>query len=342
MTFTPVVETGEFGLIDKMVEVLGGVDDPSIVRSIGDDAAVYQIDADRVHVVTTDALIEAIHFDRSFMPMEYLGVKAMAVNVSDIVAMNARPKYATIAIGLPHTVSVEMIETLYQGLRKACDAYGVSLIGGDTTAAQRMTIAVTVIGEADAANIVYRSGAQIGDAICVSGDLGGSYAGLRLLLDQRDSLEKEGDAFQPELDEYRYVVQRHLTPTPRLTAIQAFEEADLRPRAMIDISDGLASEIQHICRQSHCGAMLFANQLPIHEETRKVASLLGQDADTYALYGGEDYELLIVLPPADLERLPEGMFTRIGEITDEESIRIETPEGAVIPLEGKGYQHFGM
>ena len=340
-SFTPVSETGEFGLIDIMAETLGGNHDASIIRSIGDDAAVYQVGENRVHVVTTDALIESIHFDRAFMPMEHLGVKSIAVNVSDVVAMNALPRYATMAIGIPHTISVEMIEALYRGIRKACDAYDVALIGGDTTAAQRLTLAVTVIGEADEDQIVYRHGARIGDAICVTGELGASYAGLRLLLDQRAALENAGDNFESQLGQYRYVVQRHLTPTPRISTVKAFHEMGILPNAMIDISDGLASEIQHICRQSHCGAMLHAAQLPIHEETRKAAAFFGQDADTYALYGGEDYELLITLPETDLAKLPAGLVTRIGEITDEESIQITTPEGAVIPLEGKGYQHFG-
>ena len=340
-TFTPVQETGEFGLIDIMSEVLSGTNDSSVLRSIGDDAAVYKVGGDRVHVMTTDALIESIHFDRTFMPMEFLGVKNIAVNVSDVVAMNAKPRYATIAIGLPHTISVEMIEALYRGIAKACDAYGLTLVGGDTTASQRFSLAVTVIGEANENDVVYRHGARIGDAICVTGDLGASYAGLRLLIDQRDALKKEGEAFQSKVDQFRYVVQRHLTPTPRLTAIETMQEAGVVPHAMIDISDGLASEIQHICRQSHCGALLQAASLPIHEETRKIAALFGQDADTYALYGGEDFELLITLPPELLEKLPAGVVTRVGEITDEESIRIETPEGAIIPLEGKGYQHFG-
>lgn len=340
-SFTPVSETGEFGLIDRLDQLLGTPSDESIIRTIGDDAAVYQISDGKVHVITTDALIENIHFDRSFMPMEFLGVKSIAVNVSDVVAMNARPRYATITIGLPHDVSVEMVESVYAGIQKACKAYSLSLIGGDTTAAQRMTISVTVIGEAAEEDIVYRHGAHIGDLVCVTGDLGASYAGLRILLEQRAALQSNGIEYVPALNDFRYVIQRHLTPTPRLTVLQAMQKAGVKPTAMIDISDGLASEIQHICRQSHCGALLKAENLPIHAETRGTAEHFSQDADTYALYGGEDYELLLTLKPADLEKLPDDTVTVIGEIKDEEDIHIQTPEGALIPLKDRGYQHFG-
>lgn len=340
-SFTPVSETGEFGLIDRLDQILGMPSDESVIRTIGDDAAVYRIGDGKVHVVTTDALIENIHFDRAFMPMEHLGVKTIAVNVSDIVAMNATPRYATISIGLPHDVSVEMVESIYTGIKKACAAYNVSLIGGDTTAAQRMTLSVTVIGEAAEDDVVYRLGAHIDDVVCVTGDLGASYAGLRVLLEQRAALQNNGIEYVPALDDFRYVIQRHLTPTPRLTTLQVMKKAGVRPTAMIDISDGLASEIQHICRLSHCGARLRAEDLPIHKETRATAAHFAQDADTYALYGGEDYELLLTLRPEDLEKLPAGTVTAIGIITDEEDIHIQTPEGALIPLKGRGYQHFG-
>lgn len=339
--FTPVSATGEFGLIDLLTEELGPPHDPDIIRTIGDDAAVYKIDDKRVHVITTDILIESVHFDRSFMPMEYLGVKSIAVNVSDIVAMNATPRFATVALGVPHNVSVEMIQTVYRGIKKSCDAYGVTLIGGDTVAAQKMTLSITVVGEAEESDIIYRHGARVGDLLCVTGDLGASYAGLRLLLDQQNQLQEEGEGFKPVLDTYKYVIQRHLTPTPRLTTLRAFKQAGVHPTALIDISDGLASETQHICRMSHCGALLQATQLPVHEETKKVARLLGQDADTYALYGGEDYELLFTISQEDFDKLPSGVCTHVGTMTDDASISIETPEGAVIPLEGKGYQHFG-
>ena len=339
--FTPVSATGEFGLIDLMVDELGAPRDPDIIRTIGDDAAVYKIGDERVHVVTTDMLVEHIHFDRAFMPMEYLGVKSIAVNVSDVIAMNATPRYATIALGVPHNVSVEMIQAFYQGIRKATDAYDMTLIGGDTVASQKMTASITVVGEAQESDIVYRHGARPGDVICVSGDLGASYAGLRLLLDQQAKTQKADGNYTPDFSSFGYVVQRHLTPIPRVTMIRAFAEANILPHAMIDVSDGLASEVQHICRLSHCGARLQAAELPIHDQTRAVAARMKQDADTYALYGGEDYELLFTLPAEQLVSLPDALYTTIGEITEEESMLIETPEGALIPLEGRGYQHFG-
>ena len=339
--FTPVSATGEFGLIELLTEELGPPLDEDVLRGIGDDAAVYKVGNGLVHVITTDVLIESIHFDRAFMPMEYLGVKSMAVNISDIVAMNAKPRFATIALGVPHNVSVEMIQEVYRGIKKSCTAYGVTLIGGDTVASQKMTLSVTVIGEAEEEAVVYRHGASAGDVLCVTGDLGASYAGLRLLLEQHQQLQKAGSGFKPVLDDYTYVIQRHLTPTPRLSMVAALQKAGVRPHAMIDISDGLASEVQHICRQSYCGAQLTAKDLPIHEETQKVAGLFSQDADTYALYGGEDYEILAALSESDFKRLPEGVFTQIGVIVEEETISVETPEGALIPLQGKGYQHFG-
>ena len=340
-SFTPVSATGEFGLIELLTEELGPLHDPDVVRSIGDDAAVYKISDDTVHVVTTDVLVESIHFDRSFMPMEYLGVKAMAVNVSDVIAMNARPRFATIALGIPHSVSVEMIRSMYKGIQKACSAYGLTLLGGDTVASQKMTVSITVIGEAKESDITYRHGAMPGDVLCVTGDLGASYAGLRLLIGQQAALQRSKETFKPDLSDHTYVIQRHLTPIPRLTMIEAFGSAGIIPSAMIDISDGLGSEIQHICRQSHCGAQISAAALPIHQDTRKIASHFGQDADTYALYGGEDYELLFTLPSTALETLPAELYSVIGKITEEPGIHIETPEGATIPLEGRGYQHFG-
>ena len=339
--YTPISDLGEFALIDRMQAVLGEPDDDAVLAGISDDAAVYRIDDDRVHVVTTDALIEAIHFDRLFMPMAYLGFKALSVNVSDVLAMNAVPRYATVALGLPANISVEMVEALYRGLHNAATAYRMTIVGGDTTAARFLTIAVTVIGEARAEDVVYRSGAQVGDVLAVTGDLGAAYAGLKMMLDQRRAMQEEGGAYQPNLEPYQYVIQRQLAPLARIETIEDWTARGVRPHALIDISDGLASEVHHLCQQSGCGARLHAEALPIAPETFAVADLFADEADSYALFGGEDYELLFALPESELEKLDPESFFAVGHVMEAgEGVRVQTPEGELIPLEFSGYQHF--
>ena len=339
--YTPIRDLGEFALIDRMKTVLDETDEADVLIGIDDDAAVYRVGEGRVHVITTDALIEAVHFDRVFMPMEYLGFKALSVNVSDVLAMNALPRYATIALGLPDNISVEMVEALYRGLQHAATAYNVTILGGDTTAARFLTLAVTVIGEASEPHIVYRSGAQPGDVLCVTGDLGAAYAGLKVMLDQRRAMQEEGTAYQPNLEPFQYVIQRQLAPLARLKTIEDWAARNARPNALIDISDGVASEVHHLCKQSGCGAVIHAATLPIAPETRGVADLFAEDVDTYALFGGEDYELLFTLPEDELEKLDPESFVAIGLMTEaDEDVSVQMPEGDVIPLPFTGYQHF--
>jgi thiamine-monophosphate kinase len=341
-SFTPVADIGEFGLIERVQQRLTAGTSTDLLTGIGDDAAVYRVADGKVHIVTTDALIEGVHFDRTFVPMRHLGFKALAVNVSDIVAMNGTPRFATIALGLPHNISVEMAEAFYDGLDEAATLYGVTIIGGDMTASQRLVISVTVIGEAPEERVVRRSGARPGDLICVSGDLGSSFAGLKVLLDQKKRMEREGDAFKPALDDFPYVIRRHLRPAARLDLVRGWEQAGVRPNALIDISDGLASELHHLCKQSGTGALVHAATIPIDLETRHVADQVGEDVDTFALFGGEDYELLFALSEDDLERLPSDSFTVIGHFTPpDEGIQLKTPEGGTIPLDAQGYAHFG-
>ena len=339
---TTIREVGEFGLIARMRDVLGAADDPDVVIGIDDDAAVYRVGDGRVHLVTTDALIEGIPFERALTPMEHLGFKALSVNVSDVVAMNGRPRFATIALGLPDAVYVEAVEAFYRGLKRGCEAYGVTLLGGDTTAAHRMTISVTVIGEADEADVVYRRGARVGDLLCVTGDLGGAYAGLKVLLDQHEEMRAAGDAYAPDLDEFQYVIGRQLAPTARLQAVQDWAARGVRPHALIDISDGLASEVHHLCAHSGCGALLYGAALPIDLATRRAADHFAEDVDTYALFGGEDYELLFALPEAALAHLDPDSLSAVGICTDaREGVRIQTAEGGTVSLGSGGYQHFG-
>lgn len=341
-TFTPINEVGEFGLIDRLQTIVADLSDPDLIMGIGDDAAVYRLpDEETVHVITTDALLEGVHFDRLMTPMEHLGYKAIAVNVSDVVAMNAEPRYATIAVGIPAKISVEMMEAFYQGVRRACEKYGLVLVGGDTTAAHTLCISVTVVGEARMEDIIFRRGARPGDLLCVSGDLGAAYAGLKILLEQRRALKEKGSDYQPDLEPYRYVIQRQLLPEARLDVIRDWRDRGVRPRALIDVSDGLASEVHHLCRHSNCGAIVYASAIPVALETREVADHFAEDVDTYALFGGEDYELLFALPPEQLELLDPTSFNVIGEfLPADQGVQVQTPEGAIIPLEPAGYQHF--
>ena len=341
-TFTPINEVGEFGLIDRMHAVLGEPSSSDVLVGISDDAAVYRIGDGKVHVITTDALIEGVHFDRSFTPLAYLGYKTVSVNVSDVVAMNAVPRYATLAVGVPSHISVEMMEALYVGMKKAADQYGMDIVGGDTTSAHRLTLSLTVVGEAEEQAVCRRSGASPGDLICVTGDLGAGYAGLQVLLNYKRQLEEEGEGFEPDFTPYTFVIQRQLAPTARLDVVRDWMTKQIRPSAMIDISDGLASEIHHLCKQSGCGARIVGPAIPIDLETRRVADELGDDVDTYALFGGEDYELLFSIPEEALERFDTDAFHVIGQFTaPDEGVLIRTAEGGEISLEAKGYNHFG-
>lgn len=340
-TFTPIDQVGEFGLIQRMQEILGTPSDDDVIVGISDDAAVYRIDDDRVHLVATDALIEGVHFDRLFMPMEHLGFKSMAVNISDIIAMNGFPRFATISIGIPNTYSIEQVEGFYRGVKRACDVYDVTVVGGDTTAARHLSISVTVIGEAAIQDLVFRRGARTGDLICVTGDLGGAYAGLRVLLEERRKMRDGGAEYTPDLARYEYVIERQLTPKPRLDVIRTWQQERFRPSALIDISDGLASEVHHICAQSQCGALIHSAAIPIAFETRDAADDFEEDVDAFALFGGEDYELLFTLAPEELDGVDETLFNVVGEIADASfGVQVQTPDGQTIPLGSGGYVHF--
>lgn len=340
-SFTPINDVGEFGLIDRIDAVLGPSEDEDVLAGIADDAAVYRIAEGRVHVVTTDALIEGVHFDRLFMPMEYLGFKSISVNVSDVAAMNASPRFATIALGVPSNVSVEMVEAFYRGVGRACEAYGMSVVGGDTTAARFFTIAITVIGDAREADVIYRRGAMPGDLLCVTGDLGAAYAGLKVLLSQREEMREAAGDFEPDLERYQYVIQRQLVPRAQVATVIDWAARGIRPHALIDISDGLASEVNHICRQSGCGVLVYGAAVPVAVETRAVADEFGDDVDTYALYGGEDYQLLFAIDEDDVDRLERSSFNIVGQFTEADAgILLRTPEGETVPLEAQGFAHF--
>jgi thiamine-monophosphate kinase len=293
-------------------------------------------------VITTDALVEGVHFDRTFVPLGLLGAKALAVNVSDVVAMNARPRFATVALGLPNNVSVEQAETLYAGLSEAARLYGCAVVGGDVTAADRLLLSVTVVGEAAEADVVYRHGAEPGDLLCVTGDLGAAAAGLKILLAEKDTFGGSGDgAAQPDLSAWSHVVGRQLAPRARLDRVRAWQEAGFRPSALIDVSDGLASEVYHLCGASGTGARVDLGMLPLHIQTIRAAERFGDRPEAYALYGGEDYELLFAAPPDALEALPGETYAVVGEVTDAPGeVELRLADGDLVPLEPQGFRHF--
>ncbi len=340
--FTAIEEIGEFGLIDRFRTLLGEPADPDLIRGIGDDAAVFRKEDGIYQVMTCDALIEGVHFDLSITPMKHLGFKSVAVNVSDVVAMNARPRYATVTLGIPHSVSIEMIEKFYHGIREACDDYGMLLVGGDTTAARQLTVSVTVIGEVEDSRIALRRGASSGDMICVTGDLGAGYAGLKMLIKERIALQEAAGEFRPDLKDFDHVIQRQLMPRARLDMIDAWAISGFTPRALIDVSDGLASEVHHICHQSGCGALIRQDAIPFHEQTAAVARLFEDDTPSFALFGGEDYELVFAVRPGDYARIDDGSVTVVGLFTDaEEGVRLQIDDGEYVELLPDGYQHFG-
>ena len=340
--FTAIEEIGEFGLIDRLQTLLGEPADPDLIRGIGDDAAVFRKEEGVYQVMTCDALIEGVHFDPSITPMRHLGFKCIAVNVSDVVAMNARPRYATVTLAIPHSVSVEMMEKLYHGIREACDRYGLILVGGDTTAARQLSLSVTVIGEVQESQIVFRRGARPGDLICATGHLGAGYAGLKILIRERIALQEAKAEFQPHLQEFDLVIQRQLMPQARLDAIEHWARAGFTPRALIDVSDGLASEVHHLCSQSGCGALIRQDSIPVHEQTAEVARLFEDEAPNFALFGGEDYELVFAARPGDYSKIDDGSVSVIGLFTEqEEGVRMQIDDGEYVELLPGGYQHFG-
>ncbi|WP_420455462.1 thiamine-phosphate kinase [Rubrivirga sp.] len=351
--FTPVSEVGEFGLIDRMEAALGDAASArDLIAGIGDDAAVYRVGSAgsdgprRVHVVTTDALVEGVHFDRTYVPLRALGWKAIATSVSDVAAMNARPRFATVALGLPNNLSVEGAETLYAGIAQACERYGLAVVGGDVTASARLTVTVTVIGEADEEAVVYRRGARPGDLLCVTGDLGSAAAGLQVLFSGKETMEAdaEGDGAatsQPDLIEFAYVVERQLMPQARMDRVEAWAQAGVRPSALIDVSDGLASEAHHLSQAGTVGAVIDGGLLPVHVQTALAAQRFDQRPEAFVLYGGEDYELLFTLPEADAPKLAADTYAVVGQIVEpDEGVVLRLPDGNRVPLRAGGYRHY--
>ena len=337
---TDVNSLGEFGLIDHLTNFFE-IKQPSTIKGIGDDAAVLEYGA-MCTVVSTDLLVEGIHFDLAYVPLRHLGYKSVVVNVSDIYAMNAIPKHITVSIAISNRYSVESLEELYAGIHAACAEYNVDLIGGDTTSCPKgMTISITAIGHAEKNQIVYRNGAKPGDLICISGDLGAAYLGLQIL-EREKRIWAEHPGVQPDLEGQRYIIGRQLKPEARKDVIETFRRIQLQPTSMIDISDGLASELFHICKQSNVGALLEEDGVPIHPEAQMMALQFKLDPITCALSGGEDYELLFTIDPSDIEKikyLPEIYIA--GEIIEKENgIKLHTKGGNLHDIKAQGWQHF--
>jgi thiamine-monophosphate kinase len=338
---TPISELGEFGLIDRIKNKFP-THHNQVIKGMGDDAAVVPIGNGLVQVYSTDLLLEGIHFDLAYAPLRHLGYKAVAVNLSDIFAMNAVPFGITVSIAFSNRFTVEAIDELYEGIKLACDRYHVDLLGGDTTSSQQgLVISVTAFGQALENEIVYRSGAQVNDLICVSGDVGSAYAGL-LVLDREKTAFVNAPEFQPDITDYDYVVGRQLKPEPRGDIIQQMRTLGVQPSSMIDVSDGIASELHHICHQSKVGAMIYASKLPLDYQTIKVAEEFQIGPTTFALNGGEDYELLFTLPIRDYDKIKSsGDFHIIGKVTpDEKQIQISLDTGMIIDVEAQGWDHF--
>ena len=340
MQRTEIATLGEFGLIKHLTEDIK-LHHSSSKYGVGDDAAVLSYD-NKMTLVTTDMLLEGIHFDLTYFPLKHLGYKAAVVNFSDIYAMNGCPKQITVALGISKRFSVEDIDALYAGIRLACEHYNVDIVGGDTCSSMTgLTISITCIGEAEAGNIVYRNGAKENDLVCVTGDLGGAYMGLQLLEREKSVLKGAGEDTQPNFEGKEYLLERQLKPEARRDIIQQLAEADIKPTAMMDISDGLSSEMLHICKQSKVGCRLYEEHIPIDYQTAVMAEELNMNVSTCALNGGEDYELLFTVPIGDHDKIIkiEGVKL-IGSITAPElGYALIARDGNEFELKAQGWQH---
>ena len=346
-----IKELGEFGLIGHLTKDIK-LKNESTKKGVGDDCAVMHY-GDKETLVSTDMLMEGVHFDLTYVDMKHLGYKSAMVNISDIFAMGGTPRQMTVSIALSKRFKVEDIEDFYEGLRMACDKWNVDIVGGDTTSSLTgLAISITVLGDADKEDVIYRSGAKDTDLICVSGNLGAAYCGLQLLereksvyyMQLQEARKKNKDAvvdFQPDFSGREYLLERQLQPEARGDIIKTLRQAGVRPTSMIDISDGLSSEIMHICKESNTGCRLFEKEIPIDYQTAVMAEEMNMNLSTCALNGGEDYELLFTCPIGDYEKVKELDDIRIiGHITKKElGTLLVTRDGQEFPLKAQGWQH---
>jgi thiamine-monophosphate kinase len=334
---TSISQLGEFGLIDHLTKNFG-ISQPSTLKGIGDDAAVLDF-KDKKVVVSTDLLIEGVHFDLSYMPLKHLGYKSVVVNVSDICAMNARATQITVSVAVSNRFPLEALEELFEGITLAANEYKVDVIGGDTTSSQKgLIISITAIGEADGEEIVYRNGAKDNDLLVVTGDIGAAYMGLQVLEREKQVFQVNPNS-QPDLEAYTYLIERQLRPEARKDVRTLLHALEIKPTSMIDISDGLSSEIIHLCKQSGTGCNLYEEKLPLDPQLIYVCEEFNIDSTTVAINGGEDYELLFTISLEDFDKIKGNPnFTVIGHMTKEsEGIHLITRADTKIPLKARGW-----
>ena len=334
---TEISSLGEFGLIEKITKDIIA-QNKETVKGIGDDAAILQFSGDEETLVTTDLLMEGVHFDLTYFPLKHLGYKAVVANISDIYAMNGTPKQITVSLALSRKFCIEDVEELYAGIRLACQQYGVDIVGGDTTSSLTgLAISITAVGTAPKGTTVKRSEAKETDLICVTGNLGAAYMGLQLL--EREKIATAGQDVQPDFQGKEYILERQLKPEARKEVIEKLREEGVRPTAMIDISDGLSSELMHICKQSGTGCRIYEERIPIDYQTAIMAEDLNMNVTTCALNGGEDFELLFTVPIADHEKVAAMKEVRvIGHIvSDSMGLALITRDGVEMELKAQGW-----
>lgn len=338
---TEISQLGEFGLIDKLTKDFP-LRNPQSILGVGDDAAVLDY-GDREVLVTTDLLLEGIHFDVRYVPLKHLGYKAAVVNFSDIYAMGGTPRQITVSLGISSRFTLENIEAIYSGIRLACEIYGVDLVGGDTSASVTgLVISVTCLGDCEKGKAIRRDGAKPTDIICVSGDLGAAYMGLQLLERENQVGSKMGKDFQPDFAGKEYILERQLKPEARKDVVEALAKAGVRPTSMMDVSDGLSSELIHICRSSNVGVRVYEDRIPIDYQTASMAEELNMNLVTAAMNGGEDYELLFTVPLVDREKIEQipGIHM-IGYVTKPElGAALVTRDGQEFPIRAQGWNAF--
>lgn len=338
---TSLAELGEFGLINHLTEHFKIHNSKNTQKGIGDDCAVISSDGKEL-LITTDLLIEGVHFDLSYMPLKHLGYKAVMVNLSDVYAMNAEAKQITVSIAVSNRFSLEALEHLYAGIQLACDSYKIDLIGGDTTSSTKgMLISITAVGTAKKEEIVYRDGAKSTDLIVVSGDLGGAYLGLQVL-EREKQVYSVNPENQPDLDGYSYIIERQLKPEARRDIAQLLKDLEVKPTAMIDISDGLSSEIMHICSQSKVGCKIYEEKLPLDPQVISTCEEFNIDSTMVALSGGEDYELLFTVSVNDFDKIKGNpSLSIIGHLTEEnQGMNLVTRANQEIALKAQGWKSF--
>lgn len=334
---TSLSQLGEFGLIDHLTNQFE-ITQASTIKGIGDDAAVLDF-ADKKVVVSTDLLIEGVHFDLAYMPLKHLGYKAVVVNVSDICAMNAKPTQITVSVAVSNRFPLEALEELFAGIALAAKSYKVDVIGGDTTSSQKgLILSITAIGEASEEELVYRNGAKINDLLVVSGDLGAAYMGLQVLEREKQVFQVNPHS-QPDLEAYSYLIERQLKPEARTDVRTLLHALEIKPTSMIDVSDGLSSEILHLCKQSEVGCNLYEDKLPLDPQLISVCEEFQLDSTTVAINGGEDYELLFTVKMDDFEKLKGNPnFTIIGHMVEAaEGMHLITRANTKIPLKARGW-----